>query len=116
MRGPETRVIGYFAYTSPMEVVCTDVDACIVSGSFGAMRKYVAELDPQNLSRTTIKKTRFGEILQGMQLGAAYAFDEESYARFYPLAADAGLAVQPADFEEQRRHGNRFLTVRPVMR
>ena len=105
-----TRVIGYFAYFTPTRVVCVDVDACVVSGSSAAMEGYVVELDPAGAARVTVKKTRFGEIMEGLALGAAYAFDKESYARFYPLALEAGLPVAAADFDE--RHEKRFFTVR----
>ena len=107
----DAKVVGYFAYLSPMQVVCADVDACVVSGSSRAMEAYLAELHPGGAPQVTVKKTRFGEILRGLQLGAAYAFDRESYARFYPLALEAGIPVAAADFEE---HGERarFFTVR----
>lgn len=111
----DARVVGYFAYLSPMRVVCTDVDACVVSGSSKAMEAYLAEIDPDGAAKATVKKTRFGEILQGLQLGAAYAFDEDSYARFYPLALAAGIPVAAADFGEQRHRGGRFFTVRLVV-
>ena len=88
------------------------MDACVISGSVGAMKRYLAELDPERASEATVKKTRFGEILRGLELGAAYAFDQESYGRFYPLAVSAGLPVEPADFEDQSRAGGRFFTVR----
>jgi len=112
----ESRVIGYFAYLSPVEVVCTDVDACVVSGSSGAMEEYLAEMYPRRTPVATVKKTRFGEILRGLELGAAYAFDKESYARFYPLALEAGIPVGAADFDKQREAGGRFFTVRLIMR
>lgn len=112
MADPETKVVGYFAYQSTAEVICTDGDACVVSGSAGAMKQYLAELDPERASKATVKKTRFGEILRGLERGAAYAFDRESYGRFYPLAVNAGLPVEPADFEDQGRPRGRFLTVR----
>ena len=113
MPSRDAKVVGYFAYLSAMHVVCTDVDACVVSGSSGAMEKYVAEVYPAGATRATVKKTLFGEILEGLQLGAAYAFDKESYARFYPLALDAGLPVAAADFDDPRHQGTRFFTVRP---
>jgi len=106
------KVIGYFAYFSPTRVLCTDVDACVVSGSSRAMEDYVVEVDRGGTAKATVKKTRFGEIMQGLALGAAYAFDKESYARFYPLALEAGLPVAAADFDEQRHQGRRFFTVR----
>ena len=116
MSQPATKVIGYFAYFSPTWVVCTDVDACVVSGSSRAMEDYVVELDPSGAAKVTVKKTRFGEIMQGLALGAAYAFDRESYARFYPLALEVGFPVAPADFDEQRHQSRRFFTVRLAAR
>ena len=110
----DSRVIGYFAYLSPMQVVCSDVDACVVSGSSMAMEQYLAEIHPHHAPTATVRKTRFGEILRGLELGAAYAFDQESYARFYPLALEAGIPVAAADFEKRRESGDRFFTVRLV--
>ena len=108
----DTRVIGYFACLSPGHVVCTDVDACVVSGSRRAMEEYLSGIHPRGAHKATVRKTRFGEIVRGLELGAAYGFDQESYARFYPLALDAGIPVAPADFEAQRHEGARFFTVR----
>ncbi len=112
MADRDTKVIGYFAYLSLGQVVCTDVDACVVSGSSRTMEEYVAEIDPHSAVKATVRKTRFGEIVRGLHLGAAYGFDRESYGRFYPLALEAGIPVAPADFEGQRHQGGRFFTVR----
>ena len=49
--------------------------------------------------------------MQGLHYGAAYAFDEESYGCFYPLAREEGLDVQQADFQKEQLKGNRFFTV-----
>ena len=108
--------MGYFAFMSPMEVVCTDVDACVVAGSRAAMEGYVAEAHPHQAEQTTVKKTRFSEILRGLHMGAGYGFDEESYAKFYRLARKAGLPVGKADFAAGREQGARFFTVRLSMR
>lgn len=70
------------------------------------MRSHLTEMGADG--RHTIRKTRFGEILRGLSLGAAYAFDEESYGRFLPLGRAVGLALDDADFS---RHKERFLTV-----
>jgi hypothetical protein len=80
------------------------------------MEAYLAEVDPQRAGQATVKKTRFGEILRGLELGAGYAFDKESYATFYPLALEAGLPVALADFEAERQKGRRFFTVRVTSR
>lgn len=116
MPSRDAKVVGYFAYLSAMQVVCTDVDACVVSGSSSAMEQYVAEVYAEQASRVTVRKTRFGEVLRGLELGAAYAFDKESYARFYPLALEAGIPVSAADFDDPRHQGTRFFTVRPDRR
>jgi len=107
------KVIGYFAFASRTEVICTGDkgDACVITGSDTAMKKYLAEIDPKGLKNHTIKKTRFGEILKGLNLGAAYGFDEESYDRFYPLAIKEGLPVSKADFNKISAEGMRFFTV-----
>ena len=80
----DTKVIGYVAFASKTNVICTDVDACVVAGSEAMMTKHIAEINLSNKSQITVKKTRFGEIVQGMRLGGKYAFDKESYSRFYP--------------------------------
>jgi hypothetical protein len=109
-------VIGYFAYVPPMDAICTDVDACVIAGSRQAMEQYLSEAHASRASEATVRKTTFKEILRGMKLGAAYAFDADSYRAFYPLARNAGLPVEHADFEEGREHGGRFFTVRIVVR
>lgn len=110
----DTKVIGFFAYASRNEVICTGEAACIISGTQKAMEEYLKELDPDQNKKHTIRKTRFGEIMQGISLGAAYAFDEDAYSCFYPLAKEEGLAVQEADFQAEKAKGNRFFTVQIV--
>ena len=110
----DSKVIGFFAFASRNEVVCTEGAACVIAGSKESMVEYLKEIDPANIKKHTIKKTRFGEIMQGLQYGAAYAFDEESYICFYPLAREEGLDVQQADFQKQKLVGGRFFTVQIV--
>ncbi len=105
-----SKVIGYFAYTSRTEVICTGI-ACVVSGSRRAMQQYLLEIYPDQKDSKTIKKTTFDEIKHGLQLGAAYAFDKASYRRFYPLARQAGFGVMEADFEKHKAAGERFLII-----
>jgi hypothetical protein len=105
MANVDSKVIGYFAYSSPQAVVCTG-KACVISGSEQVMRTYLSEQD--GARRHTIRKTRFGEIMHGLSLGAAYAFDEESYGRFLPLGREAGLALSDANFSRRKE---RFFTV-----
>ncbi len=105
-----TRVIGYFAYTPPMHVIC-DEDACVIAGSEVGMKRYVEALASDSLKGRRIQKTRFGEILKGLGLGAAYAFDEEAYNRFHPLAKNAGLSMTPQDFSGPSPTGMHFVRI-----
>ena len=61
------KAVGFFAFLSPNDVVCTDNGACVISGSKQAMEDYLSELGARGSE--TIKKTRFGEVLQGLSLG-----------------------------------------------
>ena len=79
-----SKVIGYFAYTLSGEVFC-DGDACIISGTEDGMRFYLKKLT-EGGDAFIIKKTRFGEIMTGIEKGAAYAFDEGAYSRFLQQA------------------------------
>lgn len=93
----DSKVIGYFAYLSPSEVVC-DGDACLITGSEVDLQTYITEIGFGIENNPAIKKTRFGEIMRGMRLGAAYSFDETAYNRFYPLAKREGLELGVEDF------------------
>ncbi len=115
MADRDTKVIGYFAYLSPMQVAC-DGEACVIAGSEEAMRRYLSISNPENAEKHTIKKTRFREITKGMSLGGSYAFDEESYSRFYPLALEVKLPVFPADFTGVGPGAIKFMTITPTRR
>lgn len=104
------KAIGYFAYLNPPNVVC-DGDTCVISGSMKSMRSYIGSFDKENAERYTIKKTIFDEIRKGLDLGAAYCFDETSYNRFYPLASKSGINLGPEDFSEKGPTGFHFVRV-----
>ena len=108
----DSKVIGYFAFSSPTEVIC-DGDACVIAGSEQDMRNYIKSASPESSKKTTIKKTRFGEIIKGMKLGAPYAFDEQSYNRFYPLANRIGFSLKEEDFSKETETGYHFIVIRP---
>jgi hypothetical protein len=90
-----SKVVGYFAYVSPEEVLC-DGDACIISASEAAIRDYQRAASGTNhAADLRVRKTRFGEILAGLAMGASYAFDPTTYDRFRPLALAEGLQFEP---------------------
>ncbi len=106
----DSKVIGYFAYFSKQLVFC-DGDACIIAGSEEKMREYISKMNSQEVTKYTIKKTRFGEIMAGVNLGAAYCFDEEAYNRFYPFAQKQGLDIGPEHFLKKTPTGMYFARV-----
>ena len=106
----DSKVIGYFALASSNDIVCSR-DACVIAGSEASMRGFLEEFDPGVARVATIHKTRFGQIVAGLEHGAPYAFEEASYARFYPLAVEIGLPIVNADFAEAQARGDRFLTI-----
>ncbi len=107
----DSKVIGYFAFSSPTEVIC-EGDACVISGTEQDMRNYIQSALPDSSKKTTIKKTRFGEIIKGMEMGAPYAFDEQSYNRFYPLANKIGFNLKEEDFSRETETGYHFVVIR----
>lgn len=108
----DSKVIGYFANLSPTEVVC-DGDACVISGSEEEMIGYLQSISNEAPKQVKVKKTRFVEIIQGMKMGGAYAFDEQSYGRFYPLANKIGFNLKKEDFSVPTETGRHFVIVRP---
>jgi hypothetical protein len=94
---PSSRIlIGYIAALQ-LDVLC-DGDACIVMGSKFKFRSHLAN-NPQTHDKDyVLKKAWFDDILTGIQYGAPYAFDEEAFRLFYPLAQRAGLILPPPAF------------------
>lgn len=89
-------LIGYVAALQP-NVLC-DGDACIVLGSKFKFKAHLAG-NPQTHDKDyVLKKAWFDDILTALRFGAAYAFDQEAYRVFYPLAQRAGLDLKPEDF------------------
>lgn len=86
-----SKIIGYFAFQpGTMNAFC-DGDACVIANSEKAMESYILKMGKGKIKDYRIKKTRYGEILKGLQMGAAYAFDEKAYNVFYPLAKADGM-------------------------
>ena len=85
----------------------------MIPGSEQDMRNYIKSASPESSNQTTIKKTRFGEIINGIKMGASYAFDEQSYNRFYPLANKIGFNLKEEEFSDKTETGHHFVVIRP---
>ncbi len=88
----DSRVVGFFAHDGPDEVFRFE-DACVVAGSRERLRTCLAIHPKLRNASLTLAKIRFADVHAGLDTGAAYAFDEEAFERFAPLARDAGIDV-----------------------
>jgi len=79
----DTKVIGYIAYSED-DIFCND-NAWLITGTDSDLIAYLSACDSGHKKHYTLKKTRFGEIVNSMQLGVAYAFDAAAYQRFHRL-------------------------------
>ena len=61
----DSKVIGYFAYNSPTEVIC-EGDACVISGSEEAMHNYLKSMTTKSSTNVTIKNNSSGREGGGM--------------------------------------------------
>ena len=93
-----------------MNVLC-DGDACIISGTSQAMQGVLERLAPHRRNAMSVRKTTFGEIWQGLEMGGAYAFDQQAYEVFRPLAGRAGRALAEEDFSDAGPTGLHFVRV-----
>ena len=93
MKTKDKEVIGYFAYNSGTLYSVCDGDACVIAGSAKALNGYVSKLSKGKITDYRVKKTKYGEIVKGLQLGGAYTFDKRAYRRFYSIAKEDGLNV-----------------------
>lgn len=85
-------MVGFFAHDGPGEVFRFE-EACVVAGSRERLRACIATHPNLRNASLALAKIRFADVLAGLDAGAAYAFDEESFERFAPLARDAGIDV-----------------------
>lgn len=105
------KVVGYFSY-SETGVFC-DGDACIISGTKRLISTYINQM-LHHSEENIIKKTRFGEIISGLERGAAYAFDKDAYIIFLALAHKHGVRDLPVPrqfFGEQSPTGLHFIRI-----
>jgi len=108
----ETKVIGYCAQKSKFELFC-DSDALIVTGSEDTLKIAMKLRGISDIASHSIRKVRFGDILEAMRLGASYAFDEESYSRFAPIGKEYGIPIQCFDFTPSEEGRIKFLILDP---
>ena len=94
---PQDPVIGFVARQG-IHMAC-DGDACIVAGSRAAMVA-ILEYHRNDPAEHAIEPARCSQILQAIELGGAYAFDEQAYGRFLPEAQQVGLPLVEEDFSD----------------
>jgi hypothetical protein len=101
--------IGYVAGRGAY-MLC-DGDACIVAGSHEKMRQIVQRCGGPMAAEYKIHVTGLERILQCLQRGEAYCFDEEAYGRFVEPARRRGVPLTDEDFSDPGPHGLHFVRV-----
>ena len=107
------KTVGYFAHSKKGYAFC-DGDACIISGTEALMFSYIKAMLSNDKHKNIVKKTKFGEIISGINRGGAYAFDKEAYLKFLPLAEKYGLNDLPEPnsfFSESSPTGLHFIRI-----
>lgn len=79
------KIIGYFSYTKSGNVFC-DGDSCIIINSKQLMRRLLQAKASIDSEQDLIKKTTFGEVINGIELGASYILDKDTYSVFNTIA------------------------------
>lgn len=105
-----SKVIGFIAYVTKTSPVCFE-DALLIAESEQSMLDFVKGIEPNPEKQVTIRKYRFEDILAGLQRGNAFAFNRESYGRFYPVAKAAGIPVENVNFDEMEKMGNHLFVL-----
>ena len=88
----DSRVLGFFAHAGPEEVFRLE-EACLIAGSRERLRACLGTHPKLRDASLAFAKIRFADVRAGLEAGAAYAFDEEAFERFAPLARAAGIDV-----------------------
>jgi hypothetical protein len=94
---PADILVGYVCRFG--NVVVCDGDACVVAGTYEAMVA-ILKHNGYSLEDHIIEPAQSLHILKAMQLGGAYAMDEQAYNRFLPEAQKAGLPLVEEDFSD----------------
>ena len=90
--GVGSRVLGFFAYAGPGEVFRFE-EACVVTGTRERLQACLAINPRLRKASLTLSKIRFADVYVGLAAGSSYAFDDEAFGRFAPLARDTGIDV-----------------------
>jgi hypothetical protein len=103
MSDRDAKVLGYVAVKlGAPDVLCVS-DSCVVAGSESKMKEHILTLSHNAHGKYQITKARYGHVLKVMKLGGVYSFDEESYARFHPLAREDGMEVVDFTPEHEKK-------------
>ena len=85
MSSGTNKIIGYFSYTKSGNVFC-DGDSCIILNSKKLIHQLLKAKASIDSEQDLIKKTTFGEVIKGIELGASYILDKDSYNIFHAIA------------------------------
>jgi len=64
------------------------------------MTRYIVKLAGDTLSNFQVKKTRYSEIMKGIQMGGIYSFDQKAFNKFLPLLKAEGKNIAEIKFAD----------------
>ena len=85
----------------------TDGPACVIAGSQEDMERYLSTEAPEFVEYQEIKKTRYNEIIRGIELGAEYQFDNLSFEKFKEEAKGESCFSRLKITEKQKEYPDR---------
>jgi hypothetical protein len=93
-----TELIGYYGSLQGDRAIVNEDSSVIVIGNKNDFINY-HENHPEKVTENLVyKKIYYNEIIQSINEGYSFAFDEVSYNRFYPIAQLNGYYFGPENF------------------
>jgi hypothetical protein len=107
-------LIGYYGSLNADRAIVNEDSSIIIFGNKNDFINY-HENHPERISENpAYKEIYYDEIMQSVNEGYSFAFDEISYNRFYPIAQLNGYDFGPEDFsiDSNANYEKQFATLR----
>ncbi|MFT5085375.1 MAG: hypothetical protein ACI9Y1_003434 [Lentisphaeria bacterium] len=91
MSNLEDKTVGYVAVHPSMTMYCED-ESCIVVSTQSALNKLLKSAF-DDVSVFEKRKAKFHEVIEGMEMGGAYAFDKQSCKIFKHIAKTQNVTL-----------------------
>lgn len=117
MNANDTKVLGVVAIVAGTKSIFCIGESCIVAASEEKMQEYISRDPNCRKFNFEFSKARFGHVNQVLRMGGAYAFDKESYSRFFPLGIQSGINLCPfpsIQYHNPNLNSQTFMSIRII--